>query len=564
MPSLHILQGADKGRTFEVEQSPSLIGRNSPDIPLTDNTVSRRHAELRKENGIWILYDLNSANGSYVNGVKVAKTMTLKLGDQIRCGTTLIVFGGVQTKGISAEPSGSLRIDAKGNLVESDIMATTPSNEDSVILAGPEISNAVGNLRLLYDLSSAISSIFDRQQLLERVMDMIFDYMPTDRGFILVREEEEDEVKPMVVRYRSPEHSGEITVSHTIVDYVMSHQEGVICTNAMRDPRFAKGKSVHDYGIRSALCVPITVRERNIGVIYVDTTVATHTYAGEQLQLLTAIGFHSGLAMEHARLYQQGVQAERLAAAGETVAYLSHGIKNLLQSLQSAADMVELGLNREKLDIAQKGWSILQRNLNKVQNLVLNMLAFSKVRTPNLSMTQINQMVNETVELLTSQGDEKQVAIIADLDSNLPAVPIDADGIQQALLNLLLNALDAVEPVSGVVTIRTRYDLLDNEVAIEVEDNGKGIESNDMSGIFRAFHSTKGQAGTGLGLAVVKKIVEEHRGSVVVDTRPGEGTKFTLRLPATQEADADKSGTAGTAARRRGKLFPFRSSDASD
>ena len=119
-----------------------------------------------------MLHDLNSANGTYVNWAKVSSTAELKQGDQIKCGSTLIVFGG-EPSGISGEPGGSLKIDENGNIIESAIMATVPSMEDSVIIAGPEASSAVENLRILYDLSIAISSIFDRHQLLERVMDII-------------------------------------------------------------------------------------------------------------------------------------------------------------------------------------------------------------------------------------------------------------------------------------------------------------------------------------------------------------------------------------------------------
>ena len=545
MPTLYILQGPDKGHTFDVTHAPTVIGRNSPDLPLTDNTVSRRHAELTQQNSTWVITDLNSANGTYVNGVKVSGGLQVKQGDQIRCGTTLLVFGGVRAGGLVGVPGGALRIDAEGNLTESEIMATVPSLDDSVIIAGPETSNAVGNLRLMYELSTAINSIFDLQQLLEKVMDIIFDNLPADRGFVLFKETDHQELEPVVVRRRTKEDTGEITVSHTIVDHVMAHQEGVICSNAMRDPRFAKGKSVQDYGIRSALCVPITVREHNIGVIYVDCTVATHTYAADQLRLLTAIGFQTGLAVEHARLYQTGVQAERLAAAGETVAYLSHGIKNVLQTLQSAADTVEMGLDKNKIDTVKKGWSMQRRNLARIQNLVLNMLAFSKVRQPNLELTQLNQAVSETVEMLTSQADEKNVALIADLAEEMPAISIDPDGVQQILLNLALNALDAVQPDQGVVTVRTAYDDSKNEAILSVSDNGQGIEANKLSGIFHAFSSTKGQGGTGLGLAVVKKIVAEHDGTVNVSSQPGEGTTFTIRIPASGKGPIDSDSTAG-------------------
>jgi two-component system, NtrC family, sensor kinase len=545
VPSLYILQGPDKGLTFDLNHSPTLLGRNSPDLPLSDNTISRRHAQLTKKNGSWMLYDLNSANGTYVNGVKVSSTAELKQGDQIKCGSTLIAFGG-EPSGISGEPGGSLKIDENGNIIESAIMATVPSMEDSVIIAGPEASSAVENLRILYDLSIAISSIFDRHQLLERVMDIIFDNLPADRGFILIKQnEEEDKLEPEVVRYRSKEHTGEITVSHTIVNYVLDHKEGALCSNAMRDPRFTKGKSVHNFGIHSALCVPVMARDQAIGVIYVDTTVATHTYAGEQLRLLTAIGLHTGLAIEHARLYQSGVQAERLAAAGETVAYLSHGIKNILQSMQSAADMVQLGFDKKKLATSQKGWNILQRNLTRIQNLVLNMLAFSKARTPNLEMTQINSLVAEAVEMLATQADDKQVGLITDLDDHLPSLQIDPNGIQQAILNLVLNALDAVEEGKGVVTVKTEYDGENHEVLLIVGDNGAGIKPEPLKHIFQAFVSSKGQGGTGLGLAVVHKIVIEHDGKVDVTSAVGEGTTFTIRLSTQVEDIPDSTSTAG-------------------
>ena len=551
MPTLHILQGPDKGHTFDITHTPSLVGRDSLDLPLTDNTISRRHAQLIKKNNTWIINDLNSANGTYLNGVKISGAHELKQGDQVRFGTTLIVFGERPTgAGIAGEPAGSLKIDENGNIVESAIMTTVPSMEDSVIIAGPEMSNAVGNLRILYELATAVSTIFDRQQLLEKVMDMIFNSIPADRGFILLQEEEHSpDLIPVVVRYRSKNHVGEIAISHTIVNHVIEKKEGVLCSNAMRDPRFAKGKSVHDYGIRSALCVPITAREQAIGVIYVDTTVATHTYAGEQLRLLTAIGMHTGLAVEHARLYQAGVRAERLSAAGETVAYLSHGIKNILQSLQSAADMVELGFARDKMETSKKGWGILKRNLTKIHNLVLNMLAFSKARQPNLAMTQLNQLVNETVEMVSSQADEKHVGLITDLDEHLPAIALDPNGMQQVLLNLVLNALDAVEPGKGVITIKTEYDVEKQELHLMVGDNGKGMEPEIQNNIFGAFFSSKGQGGTGLGLAVVRKIAEEHGGKVEVFSVLGEGTTFTVFLPASGSEIIDSGDTASSASK---------------
>jgi two-component system NtrC family sensor kinase len=558
MPTLFVLQGPDKGHTFEINNTPTLIGRNSQDVPLADSTISRKHAELTKENNAWYIRDLNSANGIYVNGVKI-EYLTLKLGDQIRCGASLLVFGGVRTSTVQGMDH-NLEIDENGNMVESTIMTKLPSSEDSIIMADPETSDAVNNLRVLYELSNAIGSIFDRDQLLEEIMDMIFINFPVDRGFMMLSDAPDQKLEPIAVRFRSEEDSGKITISRTIVNEVMLKQEAIICTNATRDPRFTKGDSVHDYGIHSALCVPISVRDRHFGVIYIDTMVANNTYTSDQLRLLNAIGAQTAMALEHARLYAVGIKSERLAAAGETVSYLSHGIKNILQSLQSAADLVEIGLNRNKIDTAKKGWTILHRNMTRIQNLVLNMLAFSKVREPNRSMTQVNTILTECIELLSTQADERKIALVTDLDDQMPAVPIDADGIQQVILNLLLNALGAVDENRGIITVKAYFEELDSEVYITITDNGTGIDEEQIERIWTPFESNKGHGGTGIGLAVVKKIIEEHKGRVKVTSELDVGTTFTLILPTVDVYVTGSGGTAGPGLHSQEKnwLFPRR------
>ena len=138
--------------------------------------------------------------------------------------------------------------------------------------------------------------------------------------------------------------------------------EGVLSSNAMADKRFSKGKSVHNLGIRSALCVPIKARKLSdkggdevIGVIYIDSSVKNYTYSPDQLRLLTAIGLQAGLAVQNAKLFQAGLEAERLAAVGETTAALSHSIKNILQALRGGADVVEMGLERHEHHAGRKG-----------------------------------------------------------------------------------------------------------------------------------------------------------------------------------------------------------------
>ncbi len=542
MVRLIVLQGPDKGRQYDLpDNEPVVLGRASDIVPLTDLTVSRRHAHLEKKTEGWFLRDITSANGVFINGVRVTEDTKVKVGDQIRMGETLLVFG---------SPARSVNVadlTTPGGPDDSAIISTVPSNDDSVILAAPEPSAAaMAHFRVLLQMATAIASIFDRDQLLNKVMDLVFEQpqLRADRGFIALLDEKTNKVIPVVVRYRD-EQEGKISVSQTIITHVLSKDEGVLSSNAMTDQRFSKGKSVHSLMIRSAICVPIKGREKTLGVIHLDSMVSNYSYTQDQLRLLTAIGQQTGVALENNRLYLESVQRERLAATGQTVASLSHSIKNILQGIRGGADVVEIGLKKDSIGDVKKGWGILQRNLDKVQTLTMNMLAYSKPRQPAYELTQLPYVLNECLELVRAQADERKVTLLTEVNSAQPPVPIDADGIHQAVLNLLINAIDAVEPNHGVVTLNSDYDPVAQEALIEVQDNGVGIKAEDMDRIFVPFFSSKGQRGTGLGLAVTKKIIDEHMGRIEITSKVGQGTTFRIRLPVGREQMEDPGATHG-------------------
>ena len=564
-----ILQGPDKGQRFELPDAPALVGRDSRQLPLTDNTVSRRHCELLPTEGNWIVRDMGSANGTYVNGSRVKDRLKLKIGDQIRVGRTLMVFGA--QPGVSRTSGSNVSLAGEESM-DSAIMATVQSNDDSMVLAVPEpAAAAMGNLKILYQLGAALGASFDIEQLLEVVMDLIFEHVKADRGIIMLIDTRNNELVPKVVRTREDDQKkeegalplkgessdGKIHASRTIINHVLTTGEGVLSSNAMTDQRFSKGKSVHNLGIRSALSVPIKARklsdkggESIIGIIYIDSSVRNYTYAPEQLRLLTAIGLQAGMAIQNAEMYKAQVQAEKLAAVGETTAALSHSIKNILQALQGGADVVEMGLRGQNLAQAAKGWRIVHRNLDKIYRLTTNLLAYSKQREPQLQMMSPRKLIDECLELVTPTALEKGVMVVGDVDPNLPALPLDPSGMHQVIMNLLSNALDAVAPNKGVIRVECRYDDANRQAILEVADNGAGIPPSMMKHMFELFHSTKGNRGTGLGLAVAKKIVEEHEGEISLTSKPNEGTTFTVRLPVYHSNLTDPSRTHGPAASR--------------
>ena len=546
---LTVLQGPEKGRRFELPANePQQIGRSSEALPLNDQTISRRHAELTPDEGSWYIRDLQSSNGTYVNGNIVTGKLVLRPGDQIRTGTTLLMFGDEpERKAAPVRLAGRDEIDIS-------VEHTVEANDDSMIMSVPSPgSDAEFQLKVIYELTSLIGTISDRQTLLEKVMDVVFDYFDADRGFILLREnvDQADETyDPVVIRTKAAggkpgEGAKPIAISKTIVRYVIQKGVGVLSANAMNDERFATGDSVQSYGIRSAMCVPIKFKDKIYGVIQVDSMIKNYTYTEDQLTLLTTIGVQTGLALANARLYEARLMAERLAAVGQTVASLSHSIKNILQGMRGGGEVVELGLRKNNMKVVSNGWDIVARNQQRIYELVMNMLAYSKQRKPEIVMTNLPQLLDEIIALMQNSYDAKQVALLADYDNDMPPVPLDPGGVHQAVLNLVNNALDACEPESGVVSLKAEY-LPDHEyLLIQVSDNGHGIPRNTQKRLFQPFHSTKGLRGTGLGLVVTKKVVEEHGGKIKIETGEDKGTIFKIFLPtntADQPHSADTHG----------------------
>jgi signal transduction histidine kinase len=556
VPSLFVIRGNDQGARFELDTDVLTVGRDSTNgIQLHDTEVSRRHAELRREDRSLVIADLGSSNGTFVNGRRV-ETQSLASGDQLQLGSTLLLFTAPDEDSSRAAAS---RIDIIGRQSTGDssrIVRSMRHDEGSSIFdsqaavsESPWLARARSNLQIMYRTALAVSHTLDIDQLLGRIMELIFEWVEADRGCLMLIDAETKQLVPKVRRDRRPgESQDRLSISQTILDYVLEHNEGVLTSNAREDTRWNPAASILAQSIREAICVPMRGRYDVVGVIYIDTYLPPEQliqsgrkptrFTDEHLKLMIAIAHQAALAVEDTRHYSALVQAERLAAIGQTIAMLSHHIKNILQGIRGGSYLIDMGLSQHDENIIRKGWDIVEKNQGRISTLVMDMLTFSKEREPELKAANLNEVTADVVELMQARAADFDVSLTYEPAHNMPSLTFDHEGLHRAILNIVTNAIDACdwqdeeEHPPGRVTVRTEYDGPARLARVVVEDTGRGISAEDRERIFTLFMSKKGGRGTGLGLPVSNKILQEHGGRIVVDSTPGAGSRFTIELPA--------------------------------
>lgn len=254
----------------------------------------------------------------------------------------------------------------------------------------------------------------------------------------------------------------------------------------------------------------------------------------EKGKMMGSVAFFQDLR-EIKRLERELIHSERLAAVGQTVAGMAHCIKNILHGFKGGSYLVDIGLDKNDPDKLKTGWKMVQRNIERTSELVLDLLSYSKEREPEYQICSPSDIAADVCELLRETAAENEVELVADVDLSIGEVSMDGRSVHRALMNLVSNGIDACVMDEDMtkqhrVTVKTAREE-DGVVSFEVTDSGCGMTDEVKDRLFTSFFSTKGARGTGLGLLVTRKLIEEHKGTIEVDSQLGKGTTFTLKLP---------------------------------
>ena len=253
----------------------------------------------------------------------------------------------------------------------------------------------------------------------------------------------------------------------------------------------------------------------------------------EDNQPVGTVAFFQDLR-EIKRLEKELLKSERLAAIGQTVAGLAHGIKNILHGLKGGSYLVDIGIKKDESEKLKKGWDMIKRNIGRTSNLVMDLLSYSKERQPEFEACRPNQIADDVCALLQDKALENNIKLVKEFDASIGEVLMDPNSVHEILLNLMSNAVDAClfdedTAKNFQVDLKTSHEK-DNVIKFEISDNGIGMDEEVIKKLFTSFFSTKGHRGTGLGLMVTRKLIEEHNGSIDVSSRPGQGTKVIVRM----------------------------------
>lgn len=513
--------------TFKIQKFPVTIGREiDNDIALCEQSVSRMHAELFLKKETLFIKDLGSQNGTYVNGQKIS-TSPLSNNDLVRFGKTCEL-----TLEVGEKKADFVREewDLSTQLISPEELTAEAEGEGDGSLAG-----STGSVLAFFQKAGKIlEDAFESEDIVRGILDLTFQIIPATRGFVLLVEPESGEMVVKAQKFREGERmhpQGGSFLSRTILDHAVKQGRAVLTLDAGVDERFDMAESVRNQKIRGAICVPLKGRTEILGAIYVHSGVSSHKFTVSDLKLLTAVGAELGVAVENVRLYEDKIKSERLAAVGQAIAGLGHCIKNILNGMVGGSFILEKGLDKGEEDGIREGWEILKRNSSRLKDLMLDMLAYSKQREPVYEEIDGNSIPKEVAELLSEKARSKGVSFQFTPDERLGKVMLDGKAIYRGILNLATNALDACPEEGGQVEIRTELLPDSGEFQVVVRDNGQGIPEDDLGKLGKAFFSTKGSKGTGLGLCVTYKAIEEHNGRIQVDSKVGDGTTFTITLP---------------------------------
>jgi len=328
-----------------------------------------------------------------------------------------------------------------------------------------------------------------------------------------------------------------LSADESLIGVVVRRKKPLQVANVQTDTRYQNVELARRESLVSLLSVPLVFTGQCIGALSVYTA-RPYSFSNEEIKILSALAELSAIAIEKARLYERVVdveeqlrQNEKLSALGLLAAEVAHEIRNPLTVMKLLYHSLDLKFDAK--DPRSKDAQIIEAKIEHLNKIVEQILDFARTTEPNFAPVNLNDLVDELSLLVRHKLANQDIKLVHDLQSDLPLVSGDAPQLEQAFLNLILNAAEVMAE-GGTLTIRSRVLRgVDKpmHVAVEFKDTGGGMTAAQQQQAFKTVLATTKAKGTGLGLAIVGRIVETHHGEISIRSRVGRGTTLRITLP---------------------------------
>lgn len=433
---------------------------------------------------------------------------------------------------------------------DSRVFSQFPIMLDELRQSASDLERRQQELASLYEVGQEIVSILNLNQLLESILDRATLLVGAERGFLVLCQPDSQDFEVAVAREFSQGDvdDTQIEISHGVIRRVLASREPLVTTNAQEDPRFQTSHSIIAYQIRSVLAAPLQDKEELIGAIYVDTRLSSRLFGESDLALLLAMANQAAVAIQLARLYEslqarnqelrtalhdletaqdELIRAERLSLVGRMASSIIHDLRHPMTTLKGYAAI--LGRDDLTLEQRQRFSNILTNSVDTLVEMTQEILDYARGGGElQPQQVELGGLINDLCTFVEGDFAERGLRIECQLDY-AGSVTMDESKIRRTLYNIANNARDAMQGSGGTLTISTRR--LDGSVECRLQDTGPGIPEEIKDTLFEPFATYGKPSGTGLGLAIAKKTVEDHGGTITVESISGQGATFIIRLP---------------------------------
>ena len=408
-------------------------------------------------------------------------------------------------------------------------------------------------LAILNAISMTISNSLDLNEVLNSTIDKIRELLESDSVRIYLLDGKRNVLNLAAHKGLSSEFISKSHIRHREVGAGSLGQAVLACETKVVDNIEASEDPYADLmvkeGLHSTAYIPLVSKGQPLGVMVVSS-YSGFKFSANYVDFLTAIGNQIGVAVDNANLYEnlkrayqklkeaqeQVIRTEKLASLGKLAATVAHEINNPLAAVLTYTRLMMKLMSRgrftqERLEDIVRYLTIMESETARCGEIVKNLLAFSRQPKITVETSSIEELIEKTLVLISHDLEMKNIQLVKEIEPDLPKIKCSSRHIQQALLNLLSNASEAMQE-GGTLTVTAKRSKSDGFVEAVISDTGCGISEEDLKNIFEPFFTTKEEGrGVGLGLSVVHGIITRHNGSIEIESKPDEGSTFKVRLP---------------------------------